>query len=602
MTDTPFDMDLLSQNPTLLARVVAPNQLFSLLRRSVRIPAGWTALVVTIEGDRHCASPGSEISSTQTAEVMFVRLGPQTLAMEDLEVISRDDYRCRSSVQGIFDPPVDPTDMTAFRKTLMPSADEATVSTVREHLGPAIRRGLAEGARQASAADLVDGRAAESIDAAIHKAIDPLCFSAGIRIIGNFNTHFRSDALDRLRKETERGAIEREQLSIRSRLQEAATAAKRNQLEQIERMVRQLEQMAKTTPGTPIGELIRGLGEEYRGPLYRRLLLGERPHRPCEAVVVVVGDELLWLSPSSPSQPRLRRKVQESCGPLRSVRFADGPEPLLVVGGASELILLAPADGEVRTTLTCDVPTHRAIRGGFNSAVMLDQRVFATHSELGLRMWSLNRPADAVPLLSDLTGAAKTVRNVQVDSQRRIWLSIDSVVVRLEGRTDLSATPIIYRGSNSSVTALTVAADEVYAANESGQVLSWETSRPDVCRRIYDGGAGPCRSLSYLQVAGIRRLGLTDNSPAVKEMILGDTVIEQYTAAGERLRQAWWSGDLIVGLNDRRGRLFFWRTGEPDAPFGTVDLGWLCSNRVQDVCLLPAAHDDREVGTDSVRT
>jgi hypothetical protein len=57
------------------------------------------------------------------------------------------------------------------------------------------------------------------------------------------------------------------------------------------------------------------------------------------------------------------------------------------------------------------------------------------------------------------------------------------------------------------------------------------------------------------------------------------------------LRQAWWSDDLVVATDDHRGRLFFWRLGEPDQPYATADIGWMCSNRVQDVCILTTARD-----------
>jgi len=203
-------------------------------------------------------------------------------------------------------------------------------------------------------------------------------------------------------------------------------------------------------------------------------------------------------------------------------------------------------------------------------------------------MWPLDPPDEGKLLLTDMTRTADAVRHVQTDVQGRVWLSVDDVVVCLAGDDMERSMPTTYAGSIERITSLAVGGDAVFAGNESGQVLRWPIDRPDGCDVVYAGGAAPCRSVHLASVMGIDRLGLTDDSDAVKELMLGDTVVERYVADGDRLRQAWWSDDRIVAVNDRRSRLYLWRIGHPDAPTGTADVGWMCSNRVQDVCMIPA--------------
>jgi len=206
----------------------------------------------------------------------------------------------------------------------------------------------------------------------------------------------------------------------------------------------------------------------------------------------------------------------------------------------------------------------------------------------GPSAWPTDAPDQPIALLTDLTGPARAVRHLQTDAQGRVWLSIDEVVVCLTGDDVVSATRTIYAGSAGRITTLTVTDEEVFAGNEGGQVVRWPIGRPDACEVVYGGGAGQCRSVSVISLMGIKRLGLTDDSDAVKELIIGDTVMERYMAGGDRLRQAWWSDDRVVAVNEHRNRLYVWSVGRPGAPSGTADIGWMCSNRVQDVCIITA--------------
>jgi hypothetical protein len=593
MSETPIDLNALSRNPDLIAQSVPHSAIFGLLRRAVRVPTGWVALITGSEGEVITVPAGGEILSAHAATVLLAREGPQVVLLTDRPVVSSDGYRCLATIQALVELSSDPGDLVAFRKTVLAGVEAATLDTLRTYLQADLLRGLADAASPTLAADLVDGRGADAIEASLRKAIAPACFSSGMRLIGRVNVRFSSPGLEQVRHAADRGAVERDRLAIRAQLQAASAAARQKHLGDVEQMLRQLQETAQHSPDVSLTGLIRTLGQESRGLLYRCLAQSVRSASTVQAIIVAAGSELVWLDPNHPGEPIRRQPVEIPGRAIRSLSCLTDTRgrTFLAIGGSTGIVLMEPADGHVMATLSWPASVAQSVRGGINRVALRGGDILATHSELGLRRWSLEDPGDTCGLLDEMTANRRAVRSVQVDGRNRAWLSIDQNAVCLEGRELAAPDVTVYVGSTSTISSLTVHDDRVFAGNESGEVLSWETDGPDSCTRLCGGGTGPCRSLCVSEVAGVVRLGFTDDSTSVKEAVLDDTVMDQYMAGGERLRQAWWCGNLIVAANDQRNRLFEWRAGEPERPFGTSDVGWICSNRVQDVCFLMALPD-----------
>ncbi len=589
MSEAAADISELMRVPDLVGVVVPTESLFSLLRRSWRIPADWLALIGGPEGERTVAIAGTEIIASSTREVAFFRAAAVPLTFTLQRLTSVDGYLCEVVVEQAVRLSDAPADLAAVRSILMRSSDRITRAHVEQYLLNDVRAGLVAWAGRHRAADLVDGRAVDDLSAAVKEATQASCFAVGIRLLDQKVVRCVSPAYEAVRVQAERAAVHRDRIEMDRQLAEAANAARREHLGQVEEMLDKLRKMAESSPGVSIAELIRTFGQDQRGPLYRSLVRSAEGARSCQSVVVATGNELLWFDPADPTKPRTRQPIQEPARGIRSLRWVQsaGGEPLLAVGGSDWVLLLA-RDGTPRRTLAWGRTGSGEVSGGVNSVACNGQRFMACHSQLGVVFWQPDLSEAARPLLSEMTRTAKAVRNALTDSQGRFWLSVDATVVCLNWPESGEPQPVKYVGSRAPIASMAVTPSGVFAGNEAGEIVVWETDRPDACTIVYSGGVGVCRSLHWVEVMGFRRLGLTDDSDAVKELVLGDTVLERYVAADKRrFRQAWWSDESVYAINDLRTQLSMWSIGQPDAPHTTVDIGWMCSNRIQDVCPIP---------------
>jgi hypothetical protein len=590
MGEETFDISLLQTDDSLVAGAVSSTQLFGVFRRALKVPSGWVALVIGHEGDRSTVASGDEIAATDTAEAVFVRAEALLLEFDVGTVSSSDEYLCEASAALSIEVSDKASDLAAFRSAVMGPARQIELSTVCDYLQDDVRRTLVTWARERDATRLVDGRDADALETAIRDGVGPACFSAGLKPVGEVSATFRSAALDAVRAEAERGAVQRDRLALDQQLRQAADAARREHLEHVGEMLARLEEMALRSPDVSVIDLIRQFGEDQRGQLYRSLLRSRLDAAQDQTLVVAAGEELIWLDANAPERPIRRLRADVPGGAVRSVHvLTDGDgRVMLAVGATAAVALLDPSSGQMQATLNWDVPSDTTVRRGVNALAVSGRMLLATHSDLGVRCWSLDTPHESLPLLTNVTGPARTVRHVKTDASGQVWLSVDDVVLCLAGEDLAAAVPTQYTGSTAEVTALAVTDHEIYAGNADGQVVRWPMGQPNTCDVVYRGGASPCRSVHVGAVMGIHRLGVTDGSDAVKEVVLGDTVVERYLAGGDRLRQAWWLDSRIVAVNDQRTRLYVWSVGRPASPTGTTDVGWLCSNRVQDVCPVAA--------------
>jgi hypothetical protein len=255
--------------------------------------------------------------------------------------------------------------------------------------------------------------------------------------------------------------------------------------------------------------------------------------------------------------------------------------------GAATGVYRWPID-RTEPDLTLLVEAAPAVRGGFNAATMVGDRVFASHSELGLHEWNVEEPTVARALFEPMTRAADVVRGVQF-FDGNLYCSIDDRVIRWPADGVGDSPSHVYAGSMTTITALCPTSQGLFAGNGDGDVLHWPAGREAKPDRLHTGLQRAAESVWVLKSHGVVRLVYTDTSLHVHARVLGDDYSCRYEAGGQTLRRVEVAPDMLVATNDLRDRLICWAPGQPGRAMATVGVSRLCGHSIQDVCLVPQA-------------
>lgn len=571
-----------------VALLVPGAELFGLMRRTMNLPAAWSALVTQESGSRTLVHPGRTLEGDGTVEdVFFVRVTPIALAFDGLTVTSQDGYRCLVTVGLRVSVIPERGDLASLRNTMLGSRRLLRSADLLTELTPVLRHAVVACAGGCDAAALVDGRAREPVDAMLRSALQGKCFESGLVIDGEMDVVFESDAVRRVqasREEVVRRAAEHE---ASRELRQALATAQREHVDHLSALLQRLTALATESPNTSLSTLLQTFSQEQRGELYTALLANESTTTATAWVVVAAGAELLFYAPSDLGTPQRRLTVSGVAGNIRSVQTAH-------TGDGSPCLLLGAATGIYSLRLDQSEPDHvyvvapsEPVRGGFNSVVMAAGAVYGAHSELGLRRWDVDGANPGGSLFGSLTRSARTVRGVcAYDGD--LCFGVDDRVVRWRiGTPDRPSQ--VYTGSTGAITALCVTEDGVFAGNSDGDVLFWSPGQGDSPERLHRGSQRAVESVFVLGGGGVKRLVYTDTSLSVRGRVLGDNFVCHYEAGGQTIRRAEVAPDLIVGTSELRDRVICWAPHKPGKPSGMIPVSSIIGRSVQDVCLVPKA-------------
>jgi hypothetical protein len=140
------------------------------------------------------------------------------------------------------------------------------------------------------------------------------------------------------------------------------------------------------------------------------------------------------------------------------------------------------------------------------------------------------------------------------------------------------------------VESLLVADAMIAAGLDDGRVLAWPRAVADraEARTIRPPTGDAVHSLGLVRTSGIDRLLVADGRAMLDLLVADDTYRVEYHAP-EAVRWGWAAPDIVVGVNERRDRLFVWSTRQPASPAATIHVGRLCGHSIQDALLIPAS-------------
>ena len=586
MAASKFDPQLFFQRADNAALYVPASELFGFLKRTLDLPAQWAAMVRRTTGDHVVVRAGGTVDSAEVEDVLFVRVTPVEVALEEEGIITRDRYQCRVELRLRISIIPERSELLSFQKTLLGSHRVLQASGIARYLQPALRAALAKLAAERDGAELVDGRLTDAISAAMAKALEAPCFAAGLMLDGLPFARFDSSTLRQVQEVEEETVRRRAEHESAHQLQAALEQAEAKHLDHLASLLARLKEMASSSPEVELPELLRTFSERQRGELYEAIFASEPVIAQTQWVVAAGGEELIFFDPQGPGEPARRLRVAGKAGPVRSiqtVRDSDGRIVLLL--GAATGVYRWPID-RTDPDLTFVVEGAPPARGGFNSVAMVGDRVFASHSELGLFEWDMDEPSSARPRFESMTRNAKAVRGA-VFFDGGIYCAIDDRVIRWPADEAVDRPTNIYTGSMTTITALCPTKEGLFAGNGDGDILHWPTGCDTKPERLHTGLNRAAESIWLLTSHGVRRIVYTDTSLHVHARVLGDNFTCRYEAGGQTLRRVEVAPDMLVATNDLRDRLICWAPGRPATPKATIGVSRLCGHSIQDVCLVP---------------
>lgn len=588
------DPETLLRDEQLVAAVIDADRIFGLLKRSFSLPSAFAALVRKRDGSQQVYPAGATVSGDDARELVIVRAQPMETENHAHSVAAKDGFLCDATVRAQVRVLPERREVESFCENVLGSNSRIEAEAVARYFASAVDAAIRAAASACSADELVDRVSNAEVASAVQDALRPLCFAGGMELLAAPRVRFDSQAFTDARRAQLRAEQSMRDHEANRQLQQAIASAQTARLAHLESLLDRLKTLADQSPEVQFPQLMRAFDETQRGELYQALFKSGANLKTTRWIVVVAGSQLMFFDPNSPAAVARTLNIEGPAGPLRSMQIAqDGAETVLMIGAANGAYEM-PIDGS-SPSRTYLYAAAGEVRGGVNSLAVRGDVVVASHSERGLTRWIRGSDSAPLSLLADMTAGARTVRGAQFASDR-LWCSIDDRVVNLPA-DDLLAKPKVLSGSRSTISALCVCGDEVYAGNADGELLYWSVGTHDLPRRLHAGSRRAVESIVLMNFGGVERLFFTDTTVAVFARVLGDAFTCRFEAGGQTLRRVEVAPDWVVATTDARDRLILWRADQPEHPAAMIPIAQLTGRSIQDVCLVPAPAKDSAAST-----
>ena len=583
----PIDVGQFFKAADALAVQVEMDSLAKWLPRSKRVPHDFAVLMLRGRGERvllqaHDANPEEPFD-----QIMIVRLVPLVLSFDDVPVNSLDHHACSAQLTMRVSPVSDGSELEALRRQVMGGSRFARLAQLQAHLASQVQGVLALAAEGRGVEVLMEAQSNAGMAEEIARNLQSAAFACGISIERPVQVRIDSPVYRQMRLETAEAARQRNDLSAKRHLECAALASRQVRTDRMTQLLDELRKQADENPSVKLSDLLQTVPQADRRDLFPTFLAAGDDSAVTKAIVVGSGGELLWYAPDSPEAPANRLLLPDEVGPIRSVQWqrdVSGRQRLLVGASTGVHELAADGSGEIRTYRA---DRRNDVRGGFNSVTLVGDRLWASHSELGLMQWRRESAGVAVALLADQTRGARAVRGA-VFRRGQVYCSIDDNVLRVDVG-NVETPPICYCGSRATITSLDAGPRGVFAGNAEGDVLHWRDGNHETPVIMHSGRSRASESVILREMGGLECVFYTDTASTVTARWVDDACTCFYEAGGQTLLRVEVQSDWVVCINELRDRLIMWKPGQPSRPVAIVEVSRLTRRSIQDVCLVPLA-------------
>jgi hypothetical protein len=459
----------------------------------------------------------------------------------------------------------EPNELRMLDEALLGSRPVVTSADVVAYFADAISSAARKHALEMDAQILLADQGKQALAAALMEAAAAVAFGCGIEMLQPAQVELDCPTLQRQRlEEMDRQAAQRR------------AADQVDQLRRSAELFKQFEAVRSSAPDLSPGEVLSRIGTTDQADVFRAMVLASAQKSARLTLCAVAGNSLIRID--AEESPRMELlALPANLGPLRSIRGDAGGLLLGCQAGIMQLNIDSPAqaveyrDPEVSSRL------------GFNAALVLGDRIWATHGEAGLVCWLLDQPEKPAVTFRPATSKfrAFSPRNLaRLDPNRVIFSSGGQLF------TALSSGEIIPVGqaAGSDIVGIHVQPRRILTAHADGQICSWSSEDFHIeCRQRRAGRIAASAILPWLGDA--RFLLATDDGPIV---CVGpdDELLTQYTSPYPGLRIAAAAAGALAAVTADRQRLILWHPWDGRKPYADLFLYGLAKHRIADIAFV----------------
>ena len=567
------------KNPNLVALQCRGEDWPRALLSNRNLPRGWFALRQRADGKRGLIASGQDPDPERDDVLLFVRDAELAIPVEvsDCRAAGGNRVNVACTIQLRWRRDAD--ELAAARKTFMDFnalTEERFVQRVTEAGVPAA---LKRFVREHKADALVEGDQREAFAEFLREQLKRFLFDAGLSIERVARFECSSDTLKEqqaLRRETAKRV---ESIKARQMVEEAALAATQRRLGDLAGVMEKLAAAAQNE-NMQWHDLLPSLSPAERGKLLENLWRITPNRHTARSIIVVAGQECLWLDPGDPEKITRRIKLDDALGGLRSVEFSPQRNALLV-GAATGVWLLDADDGSV--TGKFEVPGADRPRTGFNAAIVTGDNLIATHSQLGCWTWPLAQPSVGRALLQPESGVPKTIRSVVATSDGRVLFAADDTIHVLDRELNPSAK---LDTGGKTVTCIYVLDDSLYVGTLDGFVLHDRLDDSHELFEVVHRAHDAIESIHARRWNDLVELVIPADAQGVLGIYGDEGVATPLLECRAPIRRAWACDDVVVGLSDHRDSLIVMNADMPQRTGREVHVARMTGRSIQDACIV----------------
>ena len=542
------------------------------------VPSKWFALHIKADGQRKLVPPATDPRPEREDRLVCVRdrSFPVPLSVTGCPGVQGNLIDCSCEILVRWQPRED--DLAALEQSLLasPLTAQRLAETVADRGGlTALRQFI----QSRSAEQLIHEEQRDELSQTLRDALKRLAFETGLEIDRAGKIRFSSEMYEQRSardRETQRRV---ERLQAAQLVEEAALAATKRRLGDLGQILEQLKSAASGDEKHRWHQLLPALSPADRSKLLENLWRLTPDRHVAESIVVLADRECLWLDPANPQKIARRREIPADLGGMRSIAFA--PEShQLIVGAATGVWMLDATAGDVVNQYTVPYAPHT--RTGFNAAVVLHDRLYATNSQLGCWSWSLSDPTDSLAILQPENNIPKRIRAAVVIDDGRVLFSADDCV---HAFNPADSQLVVLSAGPDVIHALAAIESTLFVSTADGKLFWVDLNNADDWWVVHQARE-PIETIQPRRWMDLIELVIPLGKHGVAGVYDTEGVKTTLLESATPIRRVWACDDLVVGMNSLRDRLIVMNANLPERTGREAKIAQLTGHEIQDACIV----------------